>query len=255
MTRKEALEFLELPDNSPDDRIYNRITEKLNYFSQLSENAPNDFLKKLHLKNIEKVNLIKNSISQGGNVPAPSQAGTRENISPGQSPYQDNNYQEPVVNSRPAMPTTPDFSRSQRETKKTAVALLVRHTENQRTKTFELYEGDNVIGRLPVAAGKNVIEIDNDEYVSRHHAVITIDRGQIYLSDDAQANGGRASKNGTYVNSRSERITTRVRLKEEDTVQIGMTKFIIRLNNTNIDKIVHEVEESNYMKTVVIDIF
>jgi hypothetical protein len=34
-----------------------------------------------------------------------------------------------------------------------------------------------------------------------------------------------------------------------------MTKFIIRLNNTSIHKIVQEVEESDFMKTVVIDIF
>jgi pSer/pThr/pTyr-binding forkhead associated (FHA) protein len=243
VNRKEALEFLELPENATDEHIFTRISDKQTYFKQLTENAPNEFLKKLHLKNLEKIESIKSSLNLQG-VSSPT-------------PY------SPVPGVELGAGTSPSFSASNASSSATitlnnnALALLVRHTEDKPTKTYYLYQGENVIGRSPESRG-NTITIDDDQYVSRVHAVVKVINGsplQIEISDDAESNGGKASKNGTYINSNNDRIKSKVRLREEDTIQIGMTKFILRLNNANIKKIVNQVEESSYMKTVIIDLF
>ncbi len=231
MTRAEVLEFLELPDSATDNDIRVRMNDKLTYFQRLSENAPNDFLRKLHTTNTEK---IKNLQTQMLSADVVNNSQARSNSS-------SNNYpQKPVP-----------------QPNKTAVAWLVRHTENQSAITFPLYYGKNFVGRNPQTSSPAVV-IDEDPYVSRIHAlldVIEINPLQIAVSDDAASNGGKPSKNGTYINGDDRRLSKRITIRENDTIQIGMTKLIVRLNNTSIHKIVQEVEESDYMKTVVIDIF
>ena len=229
MTRAEVLEFLELPESATDHDIRIRMNDKLAYFQRLSENAPNDFLRKLHTSNTEKIRNLQTQML-GADVQQavryPSAGGQREEARPAQS-------------------------------HKTEVAWLVRHTENQSAITFPLYYGKNHVGRN-VQSNDPVILLDEDPYISRAHAlleVININPLQIVVSDDAQCNGGKQSKNGTYINGHDKRIAQRTMIGPNDTIQVGMTKLIIRLNNTSIHKIVQEVEESDYMKTVVIDVF
>jgi pSer/pThr/pTyr-binding forkhead associated (FHA) protein len=227
MNRAEVLEFLELPESATDHEIRVRMNDKLAYFQRLSENAPNDFLRKLHTSNTEKIRTMQNQM--GGDAP------------PARS-HQPAAYQQPA-------PQQPSSSKSE-------VAWLVRHTENQSAKTFPLYYGKNYIGRNP-QMGPAII-LDEDPYISRVHAlleVININPLQVVVSDDANSNGGKPSKNGTYVNGDEKRLSRRMTIGTNDTIQVGMTKLIVRLNNTSIHKIVREVEESDYMKTVVIDIF
>ena len=59
MTQKEALEFLELHEAATKSEIKIRLVEKLEYFQYLSENAPSDFLRRIHAKNIDKVRNIQ----------------------------------------------------------------------------------------------------------------------------------------------------------------------------------------------------
>ena len=236
MTRKEVLEFLELPDSSTDKDIRIRMNDKLTYFQRLSENAPNDFLRKLHTSNTEKIKTLQ--IEMLGADAANNNRDAKNNHLPVSS-YQ---YQEPVAQAQPNA---------------LAVAWLVRHTENQSAKTFPLYYGKNFVGRANQPTNHTVV-INDDPYVSRVHAmldVISINPLQINVHDEAASNGGKPSKNGTYINGDDRRLSKKLTIRENDTVQIGTTKLIVRLNNTSIHKIVQEVEESDYMKTVVIDIF
>ena len=59
MNKQEILDFLELPESTSDQEIKVRLDEKLAYFQLLSENAPNDFLRKLHINNTQKVKYIQ----------------------------------------------------------------------------------------------------------------------------------------------------------------------------------------------------
>lgn len=245
MNRKEAFEFLELLDSASDSEIKNRIQDKLSYFERLSENAPNDFLRKLHAQNVEKVKKIQKSLMQE-TVSAPQQL---PNFSQG-SHNNNNSYssQQTVKHSVDSFPAYGNQS---------PIAWLVRHTENQSAKTFPLYRGKNVVGRTQHPNLPTVL-LNDDAYVSRVHAIIDVEPGnpcEFYIVDNHSSNGGKASKNGTYINGNDNRIIQKVKLRENDTIQLGMTKLILRNNNASLQKIVHEVEESDFMKTVVIDIF
>ncbi len=59
MTKSEALEYLELPEDATDIEIKKTIKEKLEYFGNLSENAPSDFLKKLNAQKVLKIKTIQ----------------------------------------------------------------------------------------------------------------------------------------------------------------------------------------------------
>jgi pSer/pThr/pTyr-binding forkhead associated (FHA) protein len=212
------------------------MNDKLTYFQRLSENAPNDFLRKLHTSNTEKIKTLQIEmlgVSSANNDDAKNR----------HTPASNNNYQQPA-----AQQPQPNAS---------AAAWLVRHTENQSAKTFPLFYGKNFVGRANQPSNHTVV-INDDPYVSRVHAildVVAINPLQIVVCDEAATNGGKPSKNGTYINGDDRRLSKKITIRENDTLQIGMTKLIVRLNNTSIHKIVQEVEESDYMKTVVIDIF
>lgn len=92
MTRNEVLEFLELPESASDADIRARLDNKLAYFQRLSENAPNEFLRQLHITNTEKVKRMRSEFI-GAN--------------------------EPVAKTSSAA------------TAKTEIGWLIRHTENQ----------------------------------------------------------------------------------------------------------------------------
>jgi hypothetical protein len=59
MDRKEALEFLELPEYASPAEIKEKIETKLAYFENLSEKAPSPFVRKLHARNVARVKEIK----------------------------------------------------------------------------------------------------------------------------------------------------------------------------------------------------
>src|SRR5580704_12110739 len=58
MDRKEALEFLELPEFATPDEIKERLESKLAYFELLSEKAPSQFVRRLHARNVARVKEI-----------------------------------------------------------------------------------------------------------------------------------------------------------------------------------------------------
>lgn len=235
MNLKEALEFLDLPGTATDNQISVGLSDKLKYFQKLMENAPNEFLRGIHAKNIEKI--------KGFQALLPQQTG----------PANSGNYE----NQKPIRTSIP-LNQSDKSIDRDVLAFLIRHTEQQSVKTYPLYEGKNIIGRTIKDGPYNTVIVDDDNYVSRVHAVIEIinDKNiEVIITDDDISNGAKASKNGTYVNGNEKRIKKPFKLSENDTIQIGMTKLILRYNNSNINKILDEVEESNYMRTVVINLF
>jgi FHA domain len=236
MNRKTALEFLDLSEPVSDRDIFTRLVEKQTYFTHLCDNAPNDFLKKLHEKNLEKILQIKNML---GIPPAEDQS----------PPSKPPGMQRAEFPDRPAGAT---YAGAQQP-----AAWLIRHTENQPAKTYALYPGKNIAGRSIQPNAKTVL-VDDDPYVSNIHAVLevlTVNPLKILVTDDAASNNGKPSRNGTYINGNEERIAKSALLGENDTVQIGYTKFTIRANNKPVPKMIRDVEESEFVKTVVINFF
>lgn len=244
MTRVEVLDFLELPDSSTEEEIRIRLEDKLTYFQRLTENAPNEFLRKLHSANTEKIRGIQHQLAEGDDT--------------GKQPRATNQFPAEAVQAVAAadtMSTGANFLSAQRN--RHAIAWLVRHTENQSAKTFPLYYGKNYIGRNPHISSPTIL-ISEDPYISRIHSLLDVVNSsplEIIVSDDQVSNEGRASKNGTYINGNVQRLIKKQTITENDTIQVGMTKFNIKLNNSSINEIVQEVEESEYMKTVVINLF
>jgi hypothetical protein len=142
---------------------------------------------------------------------------------------------------------------SQAEPQPDPVAWLIRHTENQSSRTFPLYPGKNFLGRKPKEGLTPFLEVEEDPYISKVHAVLYAENGDIYISDPS-GKEGNPSRNGIFINAAENRLMAKTRLWEKDTVQIGVTKLILRYNSKAIVKIVKEVEEQDYMHTVVIDI-
>jgi DNA-binding winged helix-turn-helix (wHTH) protein len=81
-------------------------------------------------------------------------------------------------------------------------------------KQAPLADGENVIGRDPVAA----VFID-DATVSRHHARLTIGTERVTLED-------LGSKNGTFVNGKQ--IATMVDLEDGSEFHVGAVKLVFR---------------------------
>ena len=82
------------------------------------------------------------------------------------------------------------------------------------TREVQLLEGENVIGRDPVAA----LWIDHPS-VSRRHARIVVQHGKATLED-------LKSKNGTHVNAKP--VSGRVKLADGDEVRIGPETMVFR---------------------------
>lgn len=143
---------------------------------------------------------------------------------------------------------------------KIAVAWLIRHTENRKPVYYELFEGDNTIGR---ADKTTPIEVDiaDDKYVSRGHAWIRAFRtfGNAYIfelrDDGAKRKDNSPSMNGTYLNASMRRIDSNVAmyLQDGDTIQVGMTKLVFKVKpqrEVNQNALFTDVLKSDYTITV-----
>lgn len=248
MDRAEILKLLELPDNAGDLQIKKKFEERLSYYEDLSKNSPSAFLRKLNAQQLTKLELAKKDILECiQKIPVaekPKQVQIKnadtENMA---------SFTMPVI-----------LSSSARKEKKALpevivpVAFLILHTENQPVKSFELFSGKTFIGRKVHPALKPLIVLD-DEYVSRLHAVIEIENdSNIYIDDSFLSNEGKPSKNGTFINGHKKRITSKTKINENDVIQVGETKLILKLNTRALDKIIDDVKDSEYMHTVVIRI-
>jgi len=306
MTKKEALDFLELSESASESEIHTRLADKLSYFELLSEKSPSVFLRRIQEQNVTKVKLIQRESAQWfekkvadipviipepkqvipepeqvipepepkipepePEIPEPEQVipepekviSEPEQIisEPEQKPAPDISVKVDIQ-PKPAPPPSPDaadLSRTQVRMKPGSepAGWLVRHTENKSIKSFPVFAGKNFIGRKIQPGLKPFIEVEEDLFVSRIHAVLNVEGTAPYsffISDTSSSNGGKPSKNGTYINGSADRINGRVMLHDYDTVQIGETKFVLRFDITDLLKMQEEVEDKGYMHTVVI---
>jgi len=227
------IEFLELTSKATDEDIKRRAIEKKQFFLQLQANAPNAVLKTLHTRNVEKVSEILAAF--GIDDSAISEKKINNFVSTGST-------------------SSTNKSRSQIPTTNLAVAWLVRHTEMMQIKSFELVEGINTIGR-DRQFFLNIV-LDDDPYISRHHAVIEIVKSSVIKVFISDGMGSKPSKNGIYLNGNPRRIEKKTPIQHNDTIQIGNTKLVLILpiNDTSISILEKEVDESEYMKTVIINL-
>ncbi len=133
---------------------------------------------------------------------------------------------------------------------------VVVHTENRDHVTYELFVGDNVIGR-PDGPHHVDIKIDEDPYVSRIHSFIkvtkdTFHRFRYEIFDDGSLRGGVPSTNGTFVNTHKVPDIGGVFLKDGDTIQVGETKLVFKNTDTAVDyySAAQNVQGSDYTETV-----
>lgn len=238
MNREEIYEFLEVPAAAKEAELKSKIHEKMKYFSQLLENAPNEFIRKIHQGNIRKLEDIHQLLFHA--------AYSKNNTSPTSS------VAYPIVEKTSAASADPPAQRGNEREIQSAFAWLISHTEGQPTRTYPLRRGRNIIGRKSSSAEPGIICID-DGYISRKHAVIEC--GNTCLVYDIGELDGKFSTNGIYLNAHPERIKRKTTLEENDTLQIGLTKLVFKLNQQGkLKEITDEIEQSVYLKTVVIDL-
>ena len=255
MTKQEAFEFLELEDSASVNEIKQRIADKLLYFEELSEKAPSDFLRRLNMQKLNKVKAIQQQAAEWY---------AAEPVLQEDSFVNDNSLPSIDTDNEMHAGTTPIIvasgGRSTRRSKNNEpqpTAWLVLHTENQEIRTYPLYPGKNYIGRKQHPTLKPFLLIDEDPYISRVHAVIEVEDGNpydYYITDSTFSNKVGVSKNGTYINGDEARITKKTKLIKNDTIQIGVTKLVLKYNDKHIKQIIEEVGDTRYVNTVKIDI-
>lgn len=86
---------------------------------------------------------------------------------------------------------------------------------------FRLFEGANLIGRRddrPVDVDVTDLEPADRVWTSRHHALVTIERGQLWIED-------LSSTNGTFVNRKRVTPGVRMAIAPGDLLQVGTIQF------------------------------
>jgi FHA domain len=257
MDRKEALDFLELPEFASPEEIRARLEARLNYFEELGEKAPSQFVRKLHARNVAKV---KEIIQLSKTWPAARMPETAEQAAAPELIIDAPPLPVPeLIIGAPPPPPPPTFRTDAQHLPPAAaepLAWLIRHTENQSPVTLPVLPGKNFLGRKEKPGLIPFIRIEEDPYISKVHAVVIAEPGNpavFYVADDLASKDEKASTNGTYLNGRDARIGEKIRIKNNDTIQIGITKLILRYNNKELARILEEVETKDYMHTVVID--
>lgn len=233
------MEFLDLPEGADENTVAERYKEKFNFFKTLHTNAPNNIVRNIQQKNLEKLAEINQLL--------------HINFNTGHKGKKNGRFDP----KKPLRPRQEAETRDDGSEQSKILAWLVVHTENKPVQSYPLHEGENAIGRREVPNRHSIILDPDDRFVSRFHCVFILgySRGEMSaaVADDGRYQDGKASANGTYVNGSEARITI-TRLRENDTVQIGETKLVFRWNTSSKNQIEDEVQQAEYVKTVVIEI-
>lgn len=248
MTTKEAFDFLELPESAAKTEIKLRLAEKLEYFEHLSEHAPSDFLRRINARNANKVKQVQQeffpwSLTESGSeviLPLEPQE---------EQPLADEVFTTPIIvasgsRQAPVVPSIPQ-----------PVGWLIKHMENTEAGHYPIFAGKNYLGRKIQANMSPFIALEEDPYISRVHAVIYVEEGTppaCYIADAPEANQGKASANGTYLNGNPMRIVKKEKLQDDDTIQIGTTRLVFKYNTKKIKELVKDVNGKEFMAPVAL---
>ncbi|MBX7242034.1 MAG: FHA domain-containing protein [Bacteroidia bacterium] len=166
-----------------------------------------------------------------------------------------NEFLQPAVANLPKIPNTNPDKKG-----KPVTGWLIRHTENTEPVYYELFDGENIIGRADNVHPVDV-EITGDNFVSRGHAVLRVfsvppDIFIYEIRDDGSKRADKSpSLNGTYVNGNRTRVpaSETYYLHDGDTIQIGVTKLVLKAKRNPMAKpeeAAGEVLTKGYTQTV-----
>lgn len=136
---------------------------------------------------------------------------------------------------------------------------LIRHTQGKEALFYELFVGDNVIGK-PHSSIPTDVAITDDKYVSFAHACIRIHGLGNYLfslelSDDGSKRPDRkASTNGTFLNGLDVRLERPYHLQDGEVFQVGVTLFVVKIRNSqfvDIAQLLSDALRKPYVKVVM----
>lgn len=194
------IELLEIDENAGAQLIAERLSDRFQYFSTLVSTAPTMQLRAIYQKKLSDLQILANHYSVKISASGVEQA--------------------QKVASRQSSGKAEKTSQQQ--------ALLVLHTEGRALQSFPLLPGINILGRSQGTSG-NTILID-DDYMSRAHAVVeitSIKEKAALLYDIGELPGCKPSTNGVFLNGNEQRLSGKVTLNPNDTLQVGYAKLVL----------------------------
>lgn len=232
MNKAEALDFIGLKEPLTEESVQNRYTERFNYYHMLYANAPNKVIEKIQQQNLEKLTQVRKIL-----------------LAEMESKKADFNkrFLESLVSEKPE---------TLQSKEKPVLAWLIVHTESKKPETFDLYEGVTFIGRKKKEDGSHCVVLANDPFVSRTHAFVKAKfvgaHLQLALYD---GDGSKPSVNGVFLNGKETRVHQQCALSENDTIQIGTTKLVlkIRKDGRTVSGEIEAVMKTDFIRTVDID--
>lgn len=194
------IELLELDDSAGAHSIAERLRERHKYFSTLADTAPTTQLKAIYQKKL--TDLAHLAVQYAVELGAAGIGGAT------------------TLPKEYAAPNTLSSVNLQ--------AMLVLHTEGRALRSFPLVPGVNILGRTQNVIGNSVL-ID-DDYMSRSHAVVeivSVKNQTALLYDAGELPGFKPSTNGVFLNGDPERLSGKVPIRPEDTLQVGYAKLVL----------------------------
>ncbi len=194
------IELLEVDDNAGIALIAERLSDRYQYFSTLVSTAPTIQLRAIYQKKLSELEILAK------------------------------HYSVKITTSESEQRLKDASPRLSREVEMVSLqqALLVLHTEGRALQSFQLLPGINILGRNQGTSG-NTILID-DDYMSRAHAVveiISLKEKAAMLYDIGELPGHKPSTNGVFLNGNEQRLTGKVALQPNDTLQVGYAKLVL----------------------------
>jgi hypothetical protein len=231
MDKSEALEFIGIKEPFNEEALLSRYHERVHYFRMLYANAPSKVIERIQQRNLEKLEEVKRLL--------------QEEIAAKQS-LLDKKFGVPVAKPEPVL----------RQDDGEVVGWLVVHTENRKAEAFDLYRGVNFIGRKKRIDAQHCIVIEEDRYISRTHAFIKCkDAGSEILFELYDGDGSKPSANGVFLNGRATRIPVQTLLADNDTIQIGVTKLVLKCKkeNRSLSGEIETIMKTGFIQTINIE--
>jgi pSer/pThr/pTyr-binding forkhead associated (FHA) protein len=213
--KEELLQLLDLPNYAAIQEMRMAFYEKYNFHKMLLDNAPNEVVKALQLKHIEKLNNLRYLVDEN------AQAATAE-FSRASRVTNNEEQAPPAVPGNATSIMRHDEGTPAAGTHNTqfAAQFTIENGRYQGKQIF-LREGFTNIGREEVIEIFNII-LEDDPYISRYHAHVHIKGTTALICDEGKFNSGKSSLNGLQINN-SKVAVRQHQLQDGDLLQFGKT--------------------------------